>query len=101
MRVEQENTPDPGNASRTKLFTSIDSLAAAAIFNVVSRAAAVIVAGIIVWGFNKIDRSLAELNTTLIDVQVAIGRLEADRDSIKEKLISLDSRILNTQRAVR
>lgn len=69
---------------------NVDALAGHAILNIVSRAAVVVVAGILVWGFNRIDSSLERLNTSMGQVQVAIGRLETERDGMKQRLMVLE-----------
>ena len=101
MMVEPDNTPSRENISLAKPPASVDSLAAAAVFNVISRGAVVIVAGILVWGFNKIDRSLEEMNSTLGKVQLAIGRLETERDNIRERINALDMRLGDAERSFR
>jgi hypothetical protein len=70
-----------------------DLAARTALLNAFSRAALVFVAGILVWGFNRIDSSLEKLNDSLKQVQISIGRLEIERDGIKERLSALDARI--------
>lgn len=78
-----------------------DALAATAVFNVISRGAAVIVAGILVWGFNKIDRSLEEMNSILTKVQLAVGRLETERENIRERINAFDARLGDAERSLR
>lgn len=80
---------------------AVDTLAATAVFNVISRGAAVIVAGILVWGFNKIDRSLEEMNSTLTKVQLAVGRLEMDRENVRERISAFDARLSEAERFLR
>lgn len=60
-----------------------------------------LVIGILVWGFNKIDRSLEEMNATLTQVQVTIGRLETERDIVRDKLNAVDIRIVDIERSLR
>ncbi|WP_162915035.1 hypothetical protein [Desertibaculum subflavum] len=81
--------------------THRDVQAKAAIANVLSRGAIVLVAGILVWGFNRIDRSLDQLNQSLKQVEIAIGRLETERDGVRDRLRSLEARISNQERGER
>ena len=79
--------------------TDPDSIARSAILNAISRGVLVFVAGILVWGFNRIDSSLEKLNDSLKQVQISIGRLEIERDGIKERLNALDARLTGRESA--
>lgn len=81
--------------------TDRDRQASAAIANVLSRGAIVLVAGILVWGFNRIDRSLDQLNQSLKQVEIGIGRLETERDGVRDRLRSLEARMSNQERGER
>lgn len=78
-----------------------ESDAKSAITNLLSRGAIVLVAGILVWGFNRIDRSLDQLNQSLKQVEIAIGRLETERDGVRDRLRSLEARMSNQERGER
>lgn len=75
-----------------------DLQAKAAILNVLSRGALVLVAGILVWGFNRIDRALDQLNNSLKQVEIAIGRLETEGEGARERLRSLEARVTTQER---
>ena len=81
--------------------TDREMQARAAVINVLSRGAFVLVAGILVWGFNRIDRSLDQLNQSLKQVEIAIGRLETEREGLRDRLRSLEARMSNQERGER
>lgn len=99
MQVEHDGSPVSEAVSQRNTNAPADSLAATAVLNVIAKSAAVIVAGILVWGFNRIDRSLEEMNSTLNRVQLAIGRLETDRENVRERINVLEMRLGHSERA--
>jgi hypothetical protein len=98
MYDEHKSTVGRVADSLPRPTASIESMAAIAILNVITKGATVIVAAILVWGFNRIDRSLEEVNSTLNKVQLAIGRLETDRDNVRERISALETRMGHVER---
>jgi hypothetical protein len=52
----------------------IEAVAQSALFKVISGGSAVLVAGILVWGFNRLDAGIAELTKTVAAMQAELAR---------------------------
>lgn len=63
----------------------IEAVAQSALFKVISGGSAVLVAGILVWGFNRLDAGITELTKTVAAMQAEMARQAVRLDYLERE----------------
>jgi hypothetical protein len=63
----------------------IDAVVQSALFKVISGGPAVLMAGILVWGFNRLDAGIAELTKNVASMQTELARQAVRLDYLERE----------------
>lgn len=67
----------------------IEAVAQSALLTVISRGAAVLVVGVLIWGFNRLDAGISELTKTVASMQAELARQAVRLDYLEKERASL------------